>query len=83
MSSNVDEKKMEKDLENIPKESNVYCNRCKGYTNHESVWKSSREDAELDEEGTPATKTMQLPTLRRRRGAITSWGHKLGSGLNS
>lgn len=31
----------------------VYCNRCKGDTRHECFWKSSRQEADSDEDGAP------------------------------
>jgi len=39
------------DLAKIPTKQFVYCNRCKGDTRHESIWKSSREEGDLDENG--------------------------------
>ena len=37
-------------LEKIPKIRNLYCNRCRGLTKHESLWKTSRQNVELDEQ---------------------------------
>ncbi|MFA5858183.1 MAG: DUF4145 domain-containing protein [Elusimicrobiota bacterium] len=39
-----------KELESIPKVIDIYCNRCEGYTKHDCVWKSSREDVNFDED---------------------------------
>lgn len=41
------------DLGKIPAKGWVYCNRCRGDTRHECVWKSSRDEADLDEDGSP------------------------------
>jgi hypothetical protein len=42
------------DLAKIPATHSVYCNRCRGDTRHECIWKSSREAVELDENGEPS-----------------------------
>lgn len=40
-------------LAKIPERTWVYCNRCKGDTRHESLYKSSRQEAECDEDHRP------------------------------
>jgi len=42
------------DLTKIPATHFVYCNRCRGDTRHECIWKSSRDAVELDENGEPS-----------------------------
>jgi hypothetical protein len=41
-------------VEQIPPQKEVYCNRCRGDTRHECVWKSNRTEVDWDyEEGSP------------------------------